>query len=421
MFGDLQVQRRTQYEQLWNAQNELIEGCKKAGGRMSQAQQDEYDSRERDMNQLQRAIKSGDGGQGDGLKAPRLLSPEDEKRQKAFDAYLRSGIPTPELRTTYDAGLNEAGFQDSGTAGGFTVPQGFWDQLIVAMKDYSSYADFYRQVQTETGNPMDFPTNDPTGNVGAIIGEGVVDDFLDETFGQGVFNAWTYTSKLILVSVELARDSAFDIGQLVAARIAERIGRAESAHSASGTGSGQPLGLITSLAAKGLNSGSGASGGYIDLGTATSTNVVGGSTVDELAGQVLSPVTLALMQQSINSSYWRNAAWYFNPVQFVAQQNLADGYGRPLYPSLQDANPTLLGKPVRVVAAGPAMAASTVGGPVYGDLEQAMARRTVGTAEVLVMRERYMDARQYGYFGFLRRDHRSLDLRAAVTVKPSSS
>ena len=266
---------------------------------------------------------------------------------------------------------------------------------------------------------MDFPTVDPTGVVGGIIGEGVIDGFTDYTFGQGILSAWTYTNQVILASVEIVQDSAIDVQSFVADRIGEAIGRAEGTHSVSGSGSGQPLGLITALNAKGAV-GSG-SGGYLGLSAATSVNVVGGSTVTELAGNVLGPVTLAKMLAGVNSAYWPNAAWYFSPTQFVNQQNLADGYGRPLYPTLLEANPSLMGFPVRIVAEVPALTASTAGGPVFGDLGIAMVRRRVDSAALLVLHERYADARQVGFYGYVRQDHRSVDLRAAVTVKPAAS
>jgi HK97 family phage major capsid protein len=339
--------------------------------------------------------------------------------ERAFDRYMRFGEKSPELRTTYGSAQGEAGFQASGTSGGYLVPQGFWDRLQIALKEYGGFGQYYQQVPTPTGQQMDWPTVNPTGITGGIIGEGVQDGFTVYTFGQGVLNAWTYTNQVILVSVELATDSAVDIGSFVADRIGEAIGRAEGQHSVNGTGNSEPEGLLTALGAKGLV-GSG-SGGYIQLGTATSTNVVGGGTVTELTGNVLSAASLAAMKAGINSAYWPNAAWYFSPVQLVNQQNLADSYGRPLYPTLLDPNPTLMGHPVRTVAEIPALTASTTGGQVFGDLERAMIRRSVDQAHLMVLHERYADARQIGYYGYVRVDHRSNDVRAAVTVAASSS
>ena len=296
--------RRESRNRMWGEQKALVDRASAEKRNLTVAEAGEYDRRERELVQIDRAIKSGESYAA-GHSDERVLTPDEEKREKAFDAYMRRGIVSPELRSTYDAGQGEAGFQDSGTSGGYMVPQAFWANLQIALKAYGGYGQYYRQVLTPTGNPMDWPTVDPTSVVGHIIGEGTIDTFQDYVIGQGVLNAWTYTNKLILASVELVNDSAFDVGAFLAARIGEGIGRAEGAHSVSGSGSGQPLGLMTALAAGSRS---------VSLGTATSTNVVGGGTVTELVGNVLSASSIAAMVKAVDSAYWPNAAWYFSPA-----------------------------------------------------------------------------------------------------------
>lgn len=415
---DLNRDRRESRNRIWGEQKSLVDTASAEKRNLTIAEADEYDRRERELVQLDRAIKAAESYAAGGSTVDRIVTPDEARREKAFDGYMRRGIVSPELRSTYDAGMGEAGFQDSGTSGGYMVPQAFWTNLQIAQRLYGGYSQYYKQVPTATGAPMDWPTVDPTSVVGHIIGEGTIDTFQDYVIGQGVLNAWTYTNKLILASVELVNDAAFDVGSFLADRIGEGIGRAEGAHSVSGSGSGQPLGLITALVAGSRT---------VSLGTATSTNVVGGGTVTELTGNVLAAPTLAKMVSAVDAAYWMpgpgrdGCAWYMSPAQLVAEQNLADGYGRPLYESLLTAEPSLLGFPVRVVAESPVMTASQAGGVVFGDLSVAMVRRVVDHADLMVLRERYADARQIGYYGFSRLDARSNDLRAAVTVLPSSS
>lgn len=395
------------------AMQELLDTAKAENRGLTEAEARMFDEHDRAISALDRFTQVGETR---GVSAP------PDKYEEAFGHYLRGKGNAQELRATYTSSvMAEAGFQASGGQGGYLVPQGFWDHLQISLKAYGGYEQYYQQVPTATGNPMDWPVNDPTGIVGGIIGEGTVDTFTTYTFGQGILNAWTYTSGVILASRELVQDSAFDVSQFVAARIGEAIGRAEAAHSVSGSGSGQPLGLITALNTWGTATP--ASGGFLTLGTATTVNLVGmgTATTTELAGNVLGPQSLAKMVKGVDAAYWGNAAWYFSPAQLVNEQNLADSYGRPLYPSLQQSSPTLLGFPVRVVASGPALTASTTGGPVFGDLGAAFVKRQVRTAEVQTLVERYADARQIGYYGYLRLDHRSNDLRAAITVKPAAT
>ena len=78
-----------------------------------------------------------------------------------------------------------------------------------------------------------------------------------------MLNAWTVYAGPILASLQLVQDSAFDVDDFVAARLGEAVGRTIAAAAISGTGSGQPEGVITALAAKGAV-GSG-SGGYVSI------------------------------------------------------------------------------------------------------------------------------------------------------------
>lgn len=82
---------------------------------------------------------------------------------------------------------------------------------------------------------------------------------------------------------------------------------------------------------------------------------------------------------------------------------------------------TMLGFPVVVDNNLPSIAASTTGGPVFGNLGNAMVRREVIYPSVMRLQERYADQLAVGYIGFHRIDYRSNDMRAAVTVKPAAT
>jgi HK97 family phage major capsid protein len=81
----------------------------------------------------------------------------DEVHERAFERYMRFGEKSPELRSTYGSAQGEAGFQSSGTSGGYLVPQGFLDRLQIAMKAYGGFGQYYQQVVTPAGNQMDWP------------------------------------------------------------------------------------------------------------------------------------------------------------------------------------------------------------------------------------------------------------------------
>ena len=136
----------------------------------------------------------------------------------------------------------------SGSAGGYLVPPGWWQRLQVALKAYGGVAADFQQLPTDTGQPMQWATVNPTTTVGTLIRRTLRFPNVDYIFGQGTISAYMYTSGVQLVSFQLAQDCAFDIDSFIQARVAESLGRAEAAAVISGTGSGQPLGIITALA-----------------------------------------------------------------------------------------------------------------------------------------------------------------------------
>jgi HK97 family phage major capsid protein len=114
-----------------------------------------------------------------------------------------------------------------------------------------------------------------------------------------------------------------------------------------------------------------------------------------------------------------------NRTQALNMRSVVDDNGRPLLnldqAFVDGAIGTLFGFPVRIVAEVPDLAASTVGGPVFGSIRHAMALRTVQMGGVLALHERYAEFGQVGYIGYQRVDSQPVDLRAAVTCKPAAS
>jgi HK97 family phage major capsid protein len=366
----------------------------------------------------------------------------------AFTRYLRtgdtSGLQTRADGTGFSTAPNDAGLSagSNGDYAGYLVPQGFWANLQVAQKAYGGIANDFKEVVTDSGNPMPWPTIDPTGVSASLLGASSELTQLSVTqpynFGQGMLNAWTIYGGPYLASLQLVQDSAFDVDEFVAARAGEAIGRKVASLAVSGTGSGQPLGLITALAAKGASSG--ASGGYVALGTATDVPIFGNyssPSTTELVGNVLAPATLVKMVQAVDPAYYTGAKFYMNATQAWNLRTVTDGNGRPIIDFMNgfDADTVtgpdynsnapiarLLGFPVVVDNNIPNLTASTVGGPVFGNLSPAMVYRKVRSGATLMrLNERYADYLAVGYLAFWRFDLRSNDLRAACTVQVQAS
>src|SRR5262249_10482121 len=126
----------------------------------------------------------------------------------------------------------------TGNFAGYLVPQGFWANLQVALKAYGGVSNDFRMVETPTGNPMPWPTIDPTGYTGQVLAaSSEITQLSTEQpfqFGQGMLNAWLFYAGPMLASLQLVQDSAFYVDLFVAERIGEGIGRAMAAKAISG-------------------------------------------------------------------------------------------------------------------------------------------------------------------------------------------
>ena len=138
----------------------------------------------------------------------------------------------------------------SDTAGGYTVPAGFVNSLEVALLQYNGMRNAATILRTSTGEPLPWPTTDDTSNEGELVSENsaIDTDGTDVAFGSKTFNAYEYSSKFIRVSNQLIRDSRFNIPELLARLMGERLGRIQAKHSTTGDGAAKPSGVTVDAA-----------------------------------------------------------------------------------------------------------------------------------------------------------------------------
>jgi HK97 family phage major capsid protein len=313
---------------------------------------------------------------------------EVERYANAFSSYLRNGLMDmdPEDRKLLNANLNDAkeikaalGVGTS-SAGGYTVPAGFRDELIRAMKAFGGMLDNATVLHTDSGQTLPWPTVDDTSNVGAILAENTQISQQDVTFGTANLDAYMYTSKLVLVSYQLLNDSAVDVDPLLRSLLAERIQRIWNAHFTTGTGSSQPDGIVTNAT----------------TGKTGATGQTASVTYNDLIDLI----------HSIDPAYrTADCKWMTSDGSLKVVRKLVDGQSRPLWePSLQAGEADrLLGYPVVINQDMPAMQANakSIG---FGNIRQAYVIRIVNDISVLRLNERYADYLQVGFFAFARAD-----------------
>lgn len=166
---------------------------------------------------------------------------------EAFNKYLRTGRPE---------GMEQfaQSVAGDGTQGGYTVPDRFRTKITERLKAFGGIAQYAEPFDTDSGEPVRWPSNDDTDNSAAIAAEGAAGTAgADLEFGSVELSAYSYNANgtgntPLKVSLELIQDSAFDIAGFVGRKLGERIGRKQAADLANGTGSGAPLGLFTKSA-----------------------------------------------------------------------------------------------------------------------------------------------------------------------------
>lgn len=338
-------------------------------------------------------------GTEDHIRSQHVEQAEPEKDMSAEDAFAiacRFGVgalPT-ETRSLVQHNLDlpkEIRAQAVGTdsAGGYTVPEGFQAEIVKSMAAWGPMLDpsVTRVLNTSTGNDIPWPTVNDTSNTGALLAENTQEGEQDVTFAQKVLGAYKYSSDIVRVSLELLQDSAFDMDQLLSELFGERLGRIGNAQLTTGTGSGQPNGIVTASSAG---------------KTAASATAI---TFDEIID----------LFHSIDPAYRASprCSFMFNDSTLSSIRKLKDGDGNYLWQSADGRSgepATILGRPYVV---NQAMASIATGNKtvLFGDMNKYVVRR-VRDFTLLRLAERYADFYQVGFLAFNRIDGELLDTAA---------
>jgi HK97 family phage major capsid protein len=318
----------------------------------------------------------------------------------AFERFLRTGDKTglKEYRDTL-AGTMGIGAPVASIPTSVFVPQGFVDDVEVALKFYGELYSIARDYPTATGAPLPYPTTNDTSIEAEIVGESTEVSTQVVNIGNLVLQAWKYSTKLIQVSLELLQDSAFDLGRFVSEQCAIRLARKWEDDFINGNGTSMPRGLLASGDAKlGATAvGSAANDGSSNNGT----NSIG-------TGDLLNLIF------SVDPFYRKNGSFLMHDSTLSMLSQALDKFGRPLYtPNPQTGKiESIFGYPVKrnnymptLDPSSPATVPVTV---LFGDFKKYLVRR-VKDLTILRLVERYAEYGLVGFIGFSRMDARLID------------
>lgn len=281
---------------------------------------------------------------------------------------------------------------------GYFVPTGFVNAVEQATKWFAPLLDgsVITVMDTATGQPLPFPTSNDTNQAATIVGEASAVSEQDITAGQINFGAYKFTSGLVKASLELLQDSAFDIESWLAGRFAERWGRGLENFLTNGTGSSQPTGILTAIAASGATP-------VVAIGSSEST---GGA---QTGANSVGYSDLVNLEHGVDPSYRRNAKYMFHDLTLASIKKIIDKFGRPLWtPGIAASEPdTINGYQYVINQSMPVVAASATT-VVFGDFKKFVARR-VKDLTVMKLVERYAELGQVGFVSFARLDANLID------------
>jgi HK97 family phage major capsid protein len=381
------------------ARIEKQEAVSEPAGRRSEPQQPAQEAR----RQESRVVRLSEEERADAMKSWLLAgAPVVERSEQMQRAAAKAGLdlnnrnfhmklPRVALRNTDAASIVEwdkraAMGTTSGAVGLYTVPDETMRELEISMLAFGGMRQVATVLRTDTGAALPIPTSDDTSNKGAIVAENSTTAEVDITFGQIVLDSYKYSSKYVLVSVELLQDSAINVAAFIGKALGERLGRITNDHFTTGTGSGQPNGIVTASSA-GVSS------------------VADPPTYDNFVDLV----------HSIDPAYRTNAKFMLNDAtlktikKIKVLQYSGDTTGVPLWsPSMVAGQPdSILGFPyvINQSMASPGSSAKKV---IFGDLSKYLIR-DVRDVTLLRLDERFAEYHQVAFLAFSRHDGDLLD------------
>jgi len=239
-------------------------------------------------------------------------------------------------------------------------------------------------IRTDTGATLPFPTVNDTSNKGARLAENTQVSQQDLVFSIMNLGAFKYSSKMILVSVELMQDAGINLPEFIGSALGERIARIVNDETTTGTGTTMPWGIVTRATASNL-----------PTGTATSF----GSTT------AIAYANLVAFLHSVDVAYRQNAKFMMHDLTLAKIKALTDTTGRPVWaPSFATSVPdTLFGYPYVINNSMVSTLANGVKSIVFGDLSKYIIRE-VRDITVLRSDDRFIDFHQSAFLAFARYD-----------------
>ncbi|MGN0990443.1 MAG: phage major capsid protein [Candidatus Ventricola sp.] len=323
---------------------------------------------------------------------PAHTSPEDRSSaadrqyEEAFRAYLLSGAQgvTPEQRSLLQ---ERAGLQ--GLTAGVLIPSTLAGSIEKALQSFGGMFEAGSILTTGNGGDLILPTINDTAAKATIVAEYAQSTKRTPSFSSVTLKAFTYRTPIIPVSQELLQDSAFNLDTILSDLLVESFGRGANEHLTTGTGTGQPKGLVTAATACAEE--------------AAATSITLDNILDLIAG--------------VDSAYAKNGKFMFNRNTLFALAKIKDSDGSFIWqdgarvglPSTLFGKSYIINDDMAGIGAGNASV-------LFGDLSKYKIRM-VKNFRVIRLNELLAEYLSVGLFGFARLDGTLLDAGTHPVLK----
>ena len=406
---------RDQRANIWEQAKSLLDA-----GLNTAEERESYDRMEADLDQRDEDIERAERASSREQNYSRVDRPgvlfrepdqdrggEDAAVMSAFGNFVRNGIAEMETdqrnimraRFMTDPAIKNAAGVGSGSAGGYAVPAEWWNRIVEVQTAASPMMQEAEVITTATGANLPWPTNDDTGNIGAILAENTAVTEQDITFGTAALDSYMYTSKMIRASLQFLQDSSTS-EEWLQGKLGTRVGRILNNHFTVGTGTSQPDGIVTS-----------ATVGVTGTGSFASTKGISGDDIIDLTealgdGYDGAPGLKFMMHKTVRK----------------AIRKLKGTDGQYLWqPALSaDVPSTIASYPFVINNDMPTLAASSKS-LLFGDIKAAYVIRIVKGLQMLRLTERYADYLQVGFLGFERADGTLQDAQAVRVFQTTAT
>lgn len=338
----------------------------------------------------------------DWVRSAKQLGLNPNQRSIKLQLYENAPTDIRELRSRAEEVLN---YQQRATtyqtittsAGGYVIQNEVMQELEIALLAYGGMREAARVIRTNTGASLPWPTMDDSTNKSEILAINTAADINSLVFGQVTFGAFKYTTKRVMVPIELMQDSAINLPQVIGAALGVRAARGTNYHFTIGvTTDTQPSGVVTDAV-------SGSTGS--DVNTVTYNELV-------------------TLQHSVDPGYRFDPScrWMFNNNTLGRLKRLTDSYGQPLWqPGIQLREPDmLLGSPYTLNQDMASIASSTSGSGaakaiLYGAFNRYIIR---DVRDIIFLRldERYAEMGMVAFLAFHRHDGKTI--QASTVTAP---